>query len=229
MAGVGMTSGRGGRLALLTLVALAVMGLGASLALAGSHPAVAEAPTCSPAPAARSHPDNHLKAPPQTVKPSARLVATVETNCGNFEIKLDARRSPKIVNSFVYLARSGFYDGLLFYRVVPDFVIQGGSPRNEGAGGPGYTVTEPPPPGFRYRLGTVAMAKTALEPAGASGSIFFVVSGSQAYSLPDEYAEIGQVSAGIATVERIDALGTASESPSQVVRIDSIRIKRSGG
>lgn len=219
-------SGRGGRPALLTLVVLVAMAIGASVPSGGSASAIPSSSTCARASTARSHANRHLKAPPQTVSRGDHLVAIVETNCGRFDIQLDARRSPLVVNSFVYLARQGFYDGLLFYRVVPDFVIQGGDPRNNGTGGPGYSVTEPPPPGFKYRLGTVAMAKTGEAPAGTSESTFFVVSGKDGRLLPDEYAEVGQVTAGLATIKRIGALATPSERPSQTVRIDSIRIKR---
>src|SRR6202000_370167 len=144
----------------------------------------------------------HLKPPPQTVTRAAHLVAIVKTNCGRFRIQLDARRAPRIVNSFVYLARSGFYDGLLFYRVVPHFVVQGGDPNDNGTGGPGYHVTEAPPPGFHYRLGAVAMAKTLREPSGRAGSVFFVVTG-QGQHIADEYAILGRVGAGLATVKRI--------------------------
>jgi cyclophilin family peptidyl-prolyl cis-trans isomerase len=218
--------GRGRRLALFTLGALAVLALAASLAMGESVQAIPAIHTCKPASAARPHPAQNLKAPPQTVSRHAHLVAVVETNCGQFEIQLDARLAPKIVNSFVYLARSGFYDGLLFYRVVPEFLIQGGDPRDNGTGGPGYRVTEAPPHGFIYRVGTVAMAKTSEERPGEAGSVFFVVSGNEARALPAEYAILGQVHAGLATVERIAVLATRSERPSQVVRIDSIRIKR---
>jgi peptidyl-prolyl cis-trans isomerase B (cyclophilin B) len=226
--GSGAVSGRGGRLVLLTLAAFAVLAIGASVSSGGSVSTIPAASTCAQASKTRSHDDSHLKPPPQTVNRGDHFVAVIETNCGRFEIRLDARRSPRVVNSFVYLARSGFYDGLLFYRVVPNFVIQGGDPTNNGTGGPGYSVVEPPPPGFKYRRGTVAVAKTLVAPAGASGSTFFIVSGSDGRLLPDEYAEIGQVSTGLATVKRIGALATPSERPSQVVRIDSIRIKRTG-
>jgi cyclophilin family peptidyl-prolyl cis-trans isomerase len=223
-----MAARRGGRFALFTLAALAVMGVGGSLAIGGSAPAIPATHTCKPVSAARSHHVQNLKSPPQTVGRRAHLVAIVETNCGRFEIELDAHQAPRIVNSFVYLARSRFYDGLLFYRVVPRFVIQGGDPRNNGTGGPGYRVTEAPPPGFHYCVGTAAMAKTSAERPGEAGSVFFVVSGEVGKYLPDEYAILGQVRAGLATVERIGELGTDSERPSQVVRIDSIRIKRRG-
>jgi cyclophilin family peptidyl-prolyl cis-trans isomerase len=153
------------------------------------------------------------------------LAAVVKTNCGRFRIKLDARRFPVVVNSFVYLARSGFYDGLRFNRVVPHFVIEGGDPRGNGTSGPGYRVVDPPPSHFRYQVGTVAMGKTSDEAPGQAGSTFFVVIGGGA-SIAPEYAVLGRVRAGIDTVRRIGSLGTAREIPRQVVRIDWIRIHR---
>jgi cyclophilin family peptidyl-prolyl cis-trans isomerase len=170
----------------------------------------------------------HLHRPPQTVSRSDRLMAIVKTNCGRFQIELDARRSPRIVNSFVYMVRSGFYRGLPFYRVVPNFVIQAGDPRAEGTGGPGYTVTEPPPKHLHYRLGTVAMAKAYNEPAGRAGSIFFVCAGQGRY-IKNEYAVLGQVQAGIDTIKRIAALGSLpDEEASQTVKIDWIKIRNLG-
>jgi cyclophilin family peptidyl-prolyl cis-trans isomerase len=165
----------------------------------------------------------HLRRPPQTATAGDRLVAIVRTSCGRFRIRLDASRQPVTVNSFVYLTRSGFYDG--FYRVVPRFVIQGGDPTISGRGGPGYSTTETPPRHFRFRVGTVAMAKTYEAPRGRAGSIFFVVAGREGRKVPDDYAVVGQVVAGMRTVRRIDALGTESETPSQAVKIDWIRIR----
>ena len=167
----------------------------------------------------------HLSRPPQTVSRRAHLAAIVKTNCGRFRIKLDARRFPVVVNSFVYLARSGFYDGLQFNRVVPHFVIQGGDPLGNGMSGPGYHVIDPPPADFRYRVGTVAMSKSSLEARGQAGSTFFVVT-AEGTSIAPEYAVLGRVRAGMATVKRIDSLGTAKEVPRQVVRIDWIAIHR---
>jgi len=159
----------------------------------------------------------HLQRPRQTVTRQDRFVAIVKTSCGRFVIKLDARRFPVIVNSFVYLARSGFYDGLGFYRAVRHFVIQAGDPRENGTGGPGYSVTEAPPGHFRYRVGTVAMAKAYADPRGRAGSIFFVVVG-QGGSIGPDYAGLGRVRSGMATVRAIAALATPSERPSQAVR-----------
>lgn len=176
-----------------------------------------------------SHPRvEHLNQPPQTVSRRAHLAAVVKTNCGQFRIKLDARRFPVVVNSFAYLARSGFYDGLQFNRVVPHFVIEGGDPLGHGTVGPGYRVIDPPPAHFLYRVGTVAMGKSSSEARGQAGSNFFVVTGGGG-SIAPEYAVLGRVRAGMATVRRISSLGTARETPRQVVRIDWIAIRRYGG
>jgi cyclophilin family peptidyl-prolyl cis-trans isomerase len=164
-------------------------------------------------------------APPQSVTADEKLTAVVETSCGTFEIALDAQRAPKTVNSFVFLSEEGFYDGLAFHRIAPGFVIQGGDPLGNGAGGPGYSVDEKPPANLAYTKGVVAMAKSPAEPPGRSGSQFFVVLGADA-GLPPEYALVGKVSEGIDVVERIGDLGTPAEKPKQTVLIEKISIER---
>ena len=165
-----------------------------------------------------------LPAPKQTVKRGEGLTAVVRTSCGTFAIALDTERAPKTANSFAYLARRGFYDGLDFHRVVPGFVIQGGDPLGNGTGGPGYSVVEKPPANLAYRRGVVAMAKSSAEPPGQSGSQFFVVTAPDA-GLPPEYALVGRVSKGYGTVARIDALGGAEEMPTQTVLIEKMAIE----
>jgi cyclophilin family peptidyl-prolyl cis-trans isomerase len=147
-----------------------------------------------------------LKPPQERVRAGESLVAAVETSCGNFEIALDTRGSPKTVSSFVHLAREGLYDDTIFHRIVPGFVIQGGDPLGTGRGGPGYSVDEVPPSDTVYTKGTVAMAKTAFEPPGRSGSQFYVVTAADA-GLPAEYALLGEVSSGEEVVDRISELG----------------------
>ena len=170
-----------------------------------------------------------LKPPQRKVGRSQRLVATVDTSCGSFEIALDARDSPKTVSSFVNLARRGVYDDTIFHRIVPGFVIQGGDPLGTGRGGPGYSVDEPPPRNVEYTRGTVAMAKTATEPPGRSGSQFFVVTAAGAVALPPQYAVLGKVSSGQSVVSRIGSLGSASSGPSgtplATVVIKTIKVK----
>jgi len=168
-----------------------------------------------------------LKEPPQTVQKGEELTAVVETSCGTFEIALDTKQAPVTTNSFAYLAEEGFYDGLTFHRIVPEFVIQGGDPEGTGSGGPGYSVVEKPPANLSYTKGTVAMAKSSAEPPGTSGSQFFVVTGADA-GLPAEYALVGKVSKGLGVVERIGSLGTPSEKPKQTVLIEKMTIQHGG-
>jgi peptidyl-prolyl cis-trans isomerase B (cyclophilin B) len=171
-----------------------------------------------------------LKPPHSKVKPSQRLVAAVGTSCGRFEIALDTRDSPKTVSSFVYLARKGVYDDTTFHRIVPNFVIQGGDPLGTGLGGPGYFVDEPPPPNVEYRRGTVAMAKTMAEPAGRSGSQFFVVTAADA-GLPPQYALLGKLSSGTDVVDRIASLGDPAAGDTGTPRATVVirKITVSGG
>ena len=149
--------------------------------------------------------------------------ATVQTSHGEFTIELDAASSPKAVESFVELARTGFFDGTVFHRIVPGFVIQGGDPTGTGTGGPGYTTVDPPAAGTTYPQGVVAMAKKATDPPGTAGSQFFVVTADDA-GLPPEYAVIGTVSEGLDVVMRIGELGDAAQKPTERVEIGSLTV-----
>ena len=175
------------------------------------------------APTPRRNP--RFRAPERVVIPGEMLTAVVSTSCGSFEIRLAVARAPLTVNSFVFLAKGGFYDGLTFHRAAPGFVIQGGDPLGTGIGGPGYSVDEKPPPDLSYEKGMVAMAKNLAEPSGRSGSQFFVML--QSVPLPPKYALLGKVSRGMNVVKRIGRLGTPSEEPRQTVLIEKISIRRS--
>jgi peptidyl-prolyl cis-trans isomerase B (cyclophilin B) len=139
--------------------------------------------------------------------PAKTYVVRLTTNCGAIDIQLDVRAAPRTTASFAYLVRRGFYDELTFHRVAAGFVIQGGDPNGDGSGGPGYTIVEPPPSDVRYTFGTVAMAKTSTDPAGASGSQFFIVTTHEA-PLPPQYALVGSVVGSMASVEAISKLPT---------------------
>ncbi len=110
-------------------------------------------------------------APAMTIDPAAQYTAVMKTSCGDITIALDAAAAPKTVNSFVTLAKSGFYDGTLFHRIVTDFVDQGGDPTGSGNGGPGYQLPDEPPANG-YTAGSVAMANAG---SGTTGSQFFLV------------------------------------------------------
>jgi cyclophilin family peptidyl-prolyl cis-trans isomerase len=151
--------------------------------------------------------------------------AVVETSEGAFTIRLDDTTSPNLVGSFEKLSRDGFYDGLVFHRIVPGFVIQGGDPNGDGTGGPGYTTVDPPPADTQYTRGVVAMAKTQAEPAGTAGSQFFVVTGENV-GLPPDYAVLGKVTRGLAVVLKIGTLGDPqTEQPTKKVTIEKITIR----
>jgi peptidyl-prolyl cis-trans isomerase B (cyclophilin B) len=173
------------------------------------------------APAAK--PDGGQKRPAQTLDPAKTYRVAIETNCGTFRIEIDRRSAPATGASFVALARDGFFDGTVFHRIVPGFVIQGGDPTGTGAGGPGYSTVDPPKAGARYVKYVVAMAKTSAEPAGTSGSQFFVVTADDA-GLPPDYAILGKVVSGKDVVDRIAALGDASEHPTRTVEIQHARV-----
>lgn len=215
-----------GKLIALAIFALIAAGVVVAILVSrgGGASTVASAPGCR---MVESPPAKHVsfKAPKQTVRRGEKLTAAVRTSCGTFDIALDTARAPKIVNSFAFLARKGFYDDLTFHRIVSGFVIQGGDPLGNGTGGPGYSVVEKPPAKLAYTKGVVAMAKSAADPPGSSGSQFFVVLGANA-GLPAEYALLGRVSRGLNVVERIGKLGTPAEKPKQTVLIERIAIER---
>jgi peptidyl-prolyl cis-trans isomerase B (cyclophilin B) len=185
----------------------------------------AAAPGCEAAEAPEPRGEGKLPKPKETLDPAKTYVATVSTNCGDFEITLDAKRAPKTGGSFKSLADEGFYDGTTFHRIVAGFVIQGGDPRGDGNGGPGYSVVEAPPKDLLYQKGVVAMAKTGAEPAGTSGSQFFVVTAEDA-QLPPDYALLGEVTGGQDVVDKIGVveIDPATEQPVDPVVIRSVKV-----
>ena len=225
------------------LVPLAAAGCGSSKSGTSSS-ASATAPSTASAPASTQAGNSNgcttEKAPPARKaggesKPKGKLdpkktyTVTVQTNCGTFAFKLDVKDSPDTTAAFAGLVKRGFFNGLIFHRIVPGFVIQGGDPAGTGAGGPGFSTVDPPPKSADYKLGTVAMAKTQTEPAGAAGSQFFVVTGQDA-QLPPEYALLGQVTNGIDVVQRIGRLGNPTDpngTPTQPVVMKKVTV--SGG
>ncbi len=167
------------------------------------------------------------KAPNLKLDKSKTYIVTVKTNCGDFQITLDPKDAPKTGGSFVSLVRDGFYDGLTFHRIVPGFVIQGGDPEGTGSGGPGYSVTEKPPADVEYTEGVVAMAKAGPEPAGTSGSQFYVVTGADA-GLPADYAVLGKVTKGLDVALKIEDVEVATdEQPVDPVVIEKMTVKES--
>ena len=175
---------------------------------------------------------------PKSTKPSypkAEQVLTagtdyaivMKTSCGTIRIALDPKAGGPIPNSVAFLVTKGFYDGLTFHRVVPDFVLQGGDPEGTGGGGPGYSVVGPVPSGYQYKLGDVAMAKTGAEPGGTAGSQFFVVtSDAGGAGLTPDYGILGHATdaTSLATIKRIADLAVSDGPPSKPVWIISAKL-----
>jgi cyclophilin family peptidyl-prolyl cis-trans isomerase len=159
--------------------------------------------------------------PPMIIDTSKSYTATMVTNKGTLEIVLDALGAPSTVNSFVFLARWHYYDGVIFHRVIPGFVLQGGDPTGTGTGGPGYKFNDELPKPGRYELGSLAMANSGPH---TNGSQFFVISGPDGQRLPPLYALFGKVVKGLDVVEAIDALGSRSGAPQERVVIESVTI-----
>lgn len=211
----------------LLLLAAALAGCGGSTSSSGTtFTATTQAQVsggCSEVDAPRAKPDGGQKPPARPLDAGKTYRVAVETNCGRFTIELDQASAPNTGASFVALARSGFFDGTVFHRIVPGFVIQGGDPTGKGSGGPGYSTVDPPKAGARYVKYVVAMAKTPAEAPGTSGSQFFVVTADDA-GLPPDYAILGKVDSGKDVVDRIALLGDASEQPTRVVEIVHARV-----
>ena len=153
-----------------------------------------------------------------------RYTATMVTSHGTMVIALDPLAAPKTVNSFVFLARYHYYDGVIFHRIIPGFVLQGGAPTGTGTGGPGYKFEDELPAPGRYQVGSLAMANAG---PNTNGSQFFIISGSEGVRLPPQYALFGAVVSGGDVVTKIDALGTRSGKPTEEVVIESVTIAES--
>ena len=159
--------------------------------------------------------------PAMGIDPAKRYTAVMETSKGTLTISLDPIAAPRTVNSFVFLARNGYYDGVVFHRIIPGFVVQGGDPTGTGRGGPGYKFADELPAPGRYEVGSLAMANSGPD---TNGSQFFIISGSDGVRLPPSYSLFGKVVSGLETVSALDAAGSGGGSPKERVHIESVTI-----
>lgn len=161
---------------------------------------------------------------------ATKVTATIATSCGDIVIDLNHEEAPETVNSFLFLARRGFYDGQIVHRISENFVFQTGDPLANGTGGPGYVVAdEYPPDGFVYEKGVVAMANRG---SRSTGSQFFVVVGDDGRFLTNNFNVLGTVESGddaidgIMAVETVTGPGSNEKSlPLESVYIESITIE----
>ncbi len=163
--------------------------------------------------------------PEMVIDPQKRYTATMSTSLGDLVIALDAVQAPKTVNNFVFLARQGFYDGVIFHRIISGFMIQGGDPTGTGRGGPGYRFADELPRRGQYEVGSIAMANAG---PNTNGSQFFIVSGRNGVSLPPQYSLFGKVVKGLDVVDQIEKVRTgAGDRPATDVTINSVTITES--
>jgi cyclophilin family peptidyl-prolyl cis-trans isomerase len=149
--------------------------------------------------------------------------ATLDTNHGEIVIDFDADHSPQTVNNFVFLARDGYYDGVIFHRVIENFMIQGGDPSGTGRGGPGYAFRDELEGAGTYSRGTVAMANAG---PNTNGSQFFICHTD--VGLPHSYTIFGKVSSGMDAVDSIASSDTdRSDRPHEEVVIRTVTITES--
>ena len=174
-------------------------------------------PTVGPSTAASVAPSGAAtaecpKSQPEALAAGETRTVTIETDKGTITMSLKADLSPIAVGNFVALADCGYFNGVVFHRLVPGFVIQGGDPTGTGTGGPGYTITDEPVT-TAYHRGTVAMART--EQPNSVGSQFFIVvdDGAQpALASANTYQIIGEVTAGMDVVDTIVAMPNSGQS-----------------
>ncbi len=151
-------------------------------------------------------------------------VVVIETDMGKITVELYPDVAPRHVENFIKLAREGFYNGLTFHRVIPGFMIQGGDPRGDGTGGPGYTI--PPEISARRHIrGSLAMARRAGDP-NSSGSQFYICISPQPH-LDGQYTVFGQVISGMDVVDRIAGVPTdRANRPISPVVMRKVYIKK---
>ncbi len=165
------------------------------------------------------------KEKPMEINPSKSYTATLKTSQGEIVVKLNADKTPITVNNFVTLAKKGFYNNTTFHRAIKDFMIQGGDPKGDGTGGPGYTFADEKFEGS-YVRGTLAMANAG---PNTNGSQFFIMH--QDVPLPPNYVIFGSVTSGMDVVDKIAStpvvLSPSGEKskPATPITVTSVEIK----
>ena len=148
--------------------------------------------------------------------------AALQTNHGAIEVELFDDDAPETVRNFVRLAREGFYDGTIFHRIIPDFMIQGGDPTGTGTGGPGYTFADEPNE-HRVVRGALAMANAG---PNTNGSQFFVVTTEEAPWLDGKHTVFGRVTRGMEVADAISEVERdARDRPRDDVVLERVEIR----
>ena len=170
-------------------------------------------------------PKQYSAPPAMAIDAGKRYTAEIETSIGTMVANLDAVGAPQTVNNFVFLAREGYYDGVIFHRIIRGFMCQGGDPTGTGRGGPGYRFADELPAPGRYEVGSLAMANAG---PNTNGSQFFIVSGRSGTSLPPQYSLFGKLVSGFEVLDVMEKVPTGpGDRPKNDVVIKTIRITES--
>ena len=211
------------------IISTVIVGIAAVPVLAGcgsSDSASTAADTTASAAAPAADAKTWAAAPAMSIDANATYTAAMQTSMGDITIALDPKQAPKTVNNFVFLSKQGFYNGLTFHRVIPEFMIQGGDPTGTGSGGPGYSFPDELPAAGQYKIGSVAMANAGPD---TNGSQFFIITGANGVSLPPSYSLFGQVTKGQSVADAISNVPRdAADKPNSPVTITSVKITTSG-
>ncbi len=166
-------------------------------------------PGTTPQPTSSSAPRTYSQPPAMQIDTAKKYTATIDTSLGVFKIELFPQESPLTVNNFVFLSREGFYNGVIFHRIIKDFMIQTGDPKGTGSGGPGYRFADELPPKHQYEPGIVAMANAG---PNTNGSQFFICTGPSSRNLDNypNYTQFGRVIEGMDIVTEIASVPVVS-------------------
>jgi cyclophilin family peptidyl-prolyl cis-trans isomerase len=232
---------------LLAMVPAAMVALGLSAACssqgAGSAPKTAneqtsgkpageakpaeQKPASPAAAAAKPATKSFAGPPPMSIDQNKAYTATIKTSQGEMTAELYAKDAPNTVNNFVFLSKEGFYNGVIFHRIIKEFMVQTGDPQGTGMGGPGYKFNDELSGPQTYQKGTLAMANAG---PNTQGSQFFICHGARAVSLPKNYTIFGKVTGGLEVLDKIAALPVKpsasgeNSAPVEPPKIDTIQI-----
>jgi cyclophilin family peptidyl-prolyl cis-trans isomerase len=167
-------------------------------------------------------------APITCIDPAKKYTAAIKTDIGTVTVDLNAQAAPKTVNNFVFLARNHYFDGIIFHRVIPDFMDQTGDPQGTGRGGPGYAFEDEIPEGYVYTEGDVAMANSG---PNTNGSQFFLVASQngaetllKAVGGVPKYTPFGHITKGLSVVKKINKDGSGGGEPNVEHHMISVTI-----
>ncbi len=173
-------------------------------------------------------PQSWSSPPAMQIDPNKRYTATIKTSLGEMRAQLYPKEAPNTANNFIFLARQGFYDGVIFHRIIKDFMVQTGDPTGTGTGGPGYRFADELSAPLGYEKGTLAMANAG---PNTQGSQFFIVHGPQGTRLPKNYTIFGKVTEGVDVLDKLAGVevqaggGGERSKPSNPPRIEGVTIQ----